>query len=157
MEKNMNRPCDAVKARMAMADFTARRDMIRIGFDAHTLLRSVQRYYRFMDKGLLAENILDLLNEVPDLEDRLLDNLLPNETFVITRERDGLTVFAAYDYETVDADHDGALLIFVKTVLVANEGQRVWVDDSDKLLLKICADDSIQEDPVELRRGKIAK
>lgn len=143
------KPANTVKNRIFFADFTKRYDGVKVGFSYHSLRRSIGRYYPFMSNELLADNICALLQQVPDLEDRLMD-LLPNESFVVTRESDGLTIFASYDYETNSADAD--VLVFVHTIYVANEGQRVYVDDSDKLLLKVCQNGTIEENPPELRR-----
>lgn len=148
------KPCETVKARMWDAALTKRFDSgIRIGFGNHALARSVSRYYKFMSMDLLMDNIYGLLSQVPDLDDRLMD-IPVNERFVIVRESDGLTIFASYDYNTIaDTENAGDLLVFVHTILVAEERRRIWVDDRDKLLLKICKDGSIQENPWELRLG----
>lgn len=150
------KPCETVESRMWQATLTKRYDGMRIGFDNHALRRSIGRYYEFMSPELLMDNIHELLAQISDLEDRLMD--IPVESsFVITREKDGLTIFASYAYaseETAGIDNPNEILVYVHTVLVANEKQRVWVDDNDKMLLKVCQNGTVEENPWELRRGK---
>lgn len=150
------KPCETVANRMLYeATLTKRYDGMRIGFNNHALRRSIGRYYEFMSNELLMDNIHELLAQIPDLDYYLMD--IPLEgSFVVTRERDGLTIFASYTLSDEESCGEGLreILVYIHTVLVADERQRVWVDDNDKLLLKVCKDGTIQENPWELRRGK---
>lgn len=140
------------KKRMQTADYTKRfHDLMggtRIGMDFHALRHSIDGFHALMGYALMVENVADAFATVPDLEDRLM-NLPEGSTFVILRENDGLTVFASFAINQATRDID----IFVHTTFIyeAIPSCYVFVNDEDKLLLKICKDGTVEENAGEFK------
>lgn len=144
----MKRYCDLVVNRIFATEYAKKySDGYRIGIGEHALRRARERWFKFMDYGLLMDNIHELIAQIGDLDDRLMD-IMPEDSFVLTRDFDGLTIFASYAYEQDNASVTGDnadILIYVHTVYVAGEGQRISYDPTDKLLLQITTDGLVLE------------
>lgn len=143
----MSRPQSSIedfKTRMHQADFLITfSDCMggtKIAMDAHAINRCHIRYMERMSMNLLAENVKDMLNAIPDMEDRLLD-LEEGSKFTLYREEDGLVIFASFGILA------GYIGCFVHSILAF--GTKIFYEETNKLLLKICKDGSIQENTEE--------
>lgn len=142
---------NTVSARMALAGYTRTYDNLmggtRLGLDDHVLRRSVQRFYENMTFELLSENIAEVLQEMPDMEDILLDTPVGSK-LVILRESDGFTFSVSYDINSSTGNYE----LFVHTVLVhdGTEGFYIFVEEGE-ICLKLCKDGTVEENANEFR------
>ena len=122
---------------------------IHIGVDTHALRRSASRFYRYMTPELLVENLFDTISQDKFFDDRLMD-LAEDESFVLHNAQTGLVFFCSYDI----SGSDQTLNLFIHTVIFRENGSiyPIYVDRTDRLLLKFCENGEVIENAPEFRK-----